>query len=63
MKQATFVIEIVLGQKSVEDLVVIRSAGNGSVLDFDHGLDSAFAKLIKLVEDYRSFAPHEEVSA
>ena len=63
MKQATFVIEIVLGKQSVDDLVILRSASNGSVLSYGHGLGSGLAQLTKLVDDYRSFAPHEEVSA
>lgn len=63
MKQATFVIEIVLGKQSGDDLVILRSAGNGSVLNYDRGLSSGLNQLSKLVEDFRSFAPHEEVSA
>jgi len=63
MKQATFIVEIVFGKQSVEDLVILRSSGNGSVLDYQNGLSSGLDKLSKLVEDFRSFALHEEVSA
>ena len=63
MKQVTFIVEIVLGKNSVDDLVILRSPGNGSVLDYQNGLSSGLGKLSQLVEDYRSFAPHEEVSA
>ena len=63
MKQATFIVEIVLGKESSEDLVILRSSGNGSVLDYQNGLNPGLSKLSQLVDDYRSFAPHEAVSA
>lgn len=63
MKQATFIVEIVLGKESADDLVILRSSGNGSVLDYQNGLSSGLSKLSQLVEDFRCFAPHQEVGA